>query len=72
MSETRELLHQIIDNQNKILSSLKNIESELNSKHERLHSHIDFVENVYDAIRHPINYITGSNLAEKPKSIKFD
>ena len=60
-----ELLYQIIDNQTLILQELKSIKQELyNSKqtNKKIEQHVDFVEGVYNVIRQPINYITGSNL----------
>jgi hypothetical protein len=62
--ELLDLLHEILDNQQLILQELKSIR-QANVKVEQ---HVDFVEQVYDTLRHPINYITGSNL----KCIKND
>jgi len=62
MSE--DLLYQILDNQLLILQELKLIR-EANNKIE---NHIDFIEHVYDVVRHPINYVTGTSL----KAIKTD
>ena len=68
---TSDLLYQILDNQQVILEELKLIRNELNvckSTNDKMVEHINFVENVYDVVKSPINYIMGTNL----KSIKND
>ena len=63
MDNQIQLLHQIIENQQLILNELKLI----NNSSQKLNSHIDFIENIYNTLRQPINYIMDSNLS----SIKY-
>lgn len=66
---TSDLLYQILDNQQIILKELKLIRNELESckaTNDKIVQHVNFVENVYDAVKNPINYLMGTNL----KSIK--
>lgn len=66
---TNELLYQILDNQQVILKELKLIRIKLESckaTNDKMVQHVNFVENVYDVVKNPINYLMGTNL----KSIK--
>jgi len=65
MTSTNDLLYQILDNQQVILQELKMIRNELNtckSTNDKMVEHINFVENVYDVVKSPINYLIGTNL----------
>lgn len=64
-----DLLYQILDNQQIILEELKLIRNELDlckATNDKMVQHVNFVENVYDVVKNPINYLMGTNL----KSIK--
>jgi hypothetical protein len=59
-----ELLYQILDNQQLILQELRLIRQ----ANDKVEHHIDFIQHVYDTLRHPINYLTGTSL----QAIKMD
>lgn len=42
-----------------ILHELRTLRSEILPRLERLESHIDFIEDTYDGLRNPLNYIKG-------------
>lgn len=52
------LLYEILDNQQIILREL----AELKRRYQKLDNHINFVENIYDTVRKPFSYITGTKL----------
>lgn len=76
MSSTREMMEIMLKNQQLILSSLDSLNQQFTNLENKidgyqhtvdgyqhnLNQHINFVENVYDSVRHPINYITGYKL----------
>lgn len=59
--EIINLLGQILNNQQLILQELTNLKIGT----QKLDSHINFVENVYNIVRKPLNYITGIKLHKK-------
>ena len=42
-----------------ILKELKTLRGDILPRLERLETHIDFVEDTYDGLRNPLNYIRG-------------
>ncbi len=51
----------ILNNQRLILIKLDRIEErliKLENTQDKMDSHIDFIEDVYDNIKHPLNYVT--------------
>ena len=53
-----EELNEKIDNNTKMLNDiLKLISNDVKKKCDKMNEHIEFVENVYDAVKSPLNYI---------------
>ena len=54
-------LNEKIDNNNKLLNEvLKILNNDVKNNCQKMNDHIDFVENVYDVVKSPLNYICNS------------
>lgn len=73
-------LNEKIDYNTKLLNDiLKLINNDVKKKCDKMNEHIEFVENVYDAVKSPLNYICNSINSntylpsnDKPLEIKDD
>jgi hypothetical protein len=61
LDNNNKLLNEKLDNNNKLLNEvLKILNNDVKNNCQKMNEHIDFVENVYDVVKSPLNYICNS------------